>query len=487
MPGGDLLPLHAGPNGEGHAFRLADGTLTAFDANGVVRWEKRVGEGRLFGGFDLDGDGVVDVGIVRTRALSRSCGPKALNESWIDLVLGSTGQVFERVVAPLEDVCFSTTNYGVQQWVARSLLFGANSRTFVLVPQYQTTSAAAINPYQVGQAFVFRFENGAPKRIGAVFTPASPSFDGYAAARPDAHGIGTKHMIESHVPNGLVTTVAGKERLVFFTSGRVVQYDLETLRLVADYPYLTGGRTDIVGRNYGGIQLDPGDPTRLRLVTGTSAHTLAEDALKHAMTTDPWAGIERHVSVYDLTTNGIGDRFFSYAHDGGDAFQFSGRTAYPARSAIPAARGGVARTVFDVYAGGRWSTIVTRAGGVGTDVSVKDRYVWDVVDLDGDGSVEIVATTIRTPDQPDVPGYYYPRFETSLYHWDESATGAAKFVHVRTYADVIPKLVDGFSDGTTTDAQSKVSRASTVRSNGKLGLLVVSRTGAVSTVPVDGP
>lgn len=461
-------------------YRLTGSELWAHDATGKVIWQETVGPGTLFGGFDMDGDGWVDMGIVRTEVIDVTCGVKKLNRSWIDLVSGRTGQIFEKVVEPLADICWDNLDYGTQQWVARSVIFGAGP-DLVFTPQYQTTGPTARNSYSVGKAFLVHFQDGAPKVMGDVWTPASPSFDGYAAAKLEPHGSGTKHFIEGHVLNGLVTNVDDRPRLVAFTSGRVVQYDLGSRDLVADAPFLTGNRTDLVGRNYGQVMVDPGDGARLSLVTGTPAATLFRDTVAGTMDGDPWAGIERHVTAYDLRTNAVSDRFVSYAHDNGDGNRYEGRTAYPAHPMLPG-KGAAGRTIYDVYSGGHWSVVVTDPGKSTTALTVRDLYVWDVEDLDGDGDVDIVATPMREPSQPDVPGYYFAPWQTTVYRWDEATKTLVQKV---SSTGVLPRLVASFSEAGTSNSTGTNQRVGTVLDGqGRLSLLGVTSSGVLMPVPL---
>ena len=77
--------------------------------------------------------------------------------------------------------------------------------------------------------------------------------------------------------NGLIitpsTAINGTvaPRTVFFTSSRVVQYALEEFnpkQLLADHPFLTDNRTDIVGRDYGLVAQDPSAPDLVAAVFG---------------------------------------------------------------------------------------------------------------------------------------------------------------------------------------------------------------------------
>ena len=48
-------------------------------------------------------------------------------------------------------------------------------------------------------------------------------------------------------------------------------------QLRADYPYLSGGRLDTSGRNYGQLSIDPARPGLISLVAGTSVSTYYRD------------------------------------------------------------------------------------------------------------------------------------------------------------------------------------------------------------------
>src|SRR5688572_32132813 len=190
--------------------------------------------------------------------------------------------------------------------------------------------------------------------------PTVPAYDAFAAAQREPHGSGTDHYPASHVPNGLVVGSDADTRLLFFTSGRVVQYETASpFALTKDRPYLTANRTDLVGRNYGLVMPDPKKPERVALIAGTPASTLWEDMRTSKMQTDPNGAIERHVSIYDAKANTVDDRFFSYMHDGNDAYLYEGRTSFANAAWIAAPNATESRLLFNVYQGGHWHTIVT--------------------------------------------------------------------------------------------------------------------------------
>lgn len=427
----------------GIAFAYDGAVLEALDQDGRSLWKKDVGAGALFGGFDIDGDGVVDLGLVRAKELPTDCFGKKLHERAIDLVLGGTGTILPANVPALSDICWSF-GYATEQWSVLAALFGAGSRDLVLVPQYTSTNENALNAYSEGKAFVVGLEGGAMVLRGSMTMPTVPAYDALPGAKPEPHGSGTAYYAASHVPNGLVTGDGAGARLLFFTSGRAVSYGMKApFALAADLPWLTAGRADLLGRNYGLVMPDPARPARVALVAGASTVSLWQDMVSGKMESDPWAGIERHVAIYDADTNTVDDRFFSYAHDGGDAMKYEGRTVHPNAAWVGARGAPESRLVFDVYQGGHWHTIVTKPGTTTSDVDLRDLFVWDVRDLDGDGEPEIIASPARDPADPDVPGYYFVKARTIVHHWDEAGRALTP---IKTYPEGLPWLVGGFRD-----------------------------------------
>ena len=66
---------------------------------------------------------------------------------------------------------------------------------------------------------------------------------------------------ERFIPQSEANGLIVDDRVVFFTSARVVAYSLSALssdQLLDDTPFLSGGRTDIAGRNYGLVLHDGG-------------------------------------------------------------------------------------------------------------------------------------------------------------------------------------------------------------------------------------
>lgn len=482
-----LLP-NAGPNDapialyqigtsrRGIAFTYDGTVLTALDEGGAPRWQKTVGAGTLFGGFDADGDGRVDLALVRAKELATQCYGKPLHERRIDVILAEAGALHPDVVPPLSDVCWNF-GYATEQWSVLAALFGGPTRDLVFVPQYTSTNANALTPYQGGKAWVVGFDGKGFVDRGTITMPTTPAYDAFAAALPEAHGSGTKYYAASHVPNGLVDG-----DLVFFTSGRVVRYAMTApYALAADRPFLTAGRTDLVGRCYGLVMPDPLAPSRVALISGTTSQSLFADMVAGKMVSDPYGGIERHVTVHDRAANTVDDRFFSYAHDGGDAFLYEGRVAFADAAWIAAPGATASRLIFDVYVGGRWHAIVTTTGGTTTALDVRDLYVWDVRDLDGDGVLDVVASPSHDPADPDVPGWYFTKWRTLVMHWDEATK---QLVTVRTIPDAIPWLIPAFRDATRSTSGGFRYPVPTVAVGGKAALVLRRADGSRALAPL---
>ena len=173
----------------------------------------------------------------------------------------------------MPDICwdFSGTIYPTSQWTTADVLFGKDMPALALSPYYATTS------------WFYLWADGFTSE--SFYYPSFSLYDStYTADRPNAWGTGTSHLPNSHVANGLLVDVDGDSRLVFFTSGRVVQYDAGPLgpdQLIADTPFLSGGRTDMAGRNYGLVGRDPQDPDKIVLISGTTAYSLQPVCRSH--------------------------------------------------------------------------------------------------------------------------------------------------------------------------------------------------------------
>lgn len=468
---GSYLPImpvtgHAGVEAVG--YRVTGGQLRAYDQDGVQLWARSTTGTQLSGGYDFDADGWPDVAVVISAATGGTCGVTPLTTTTLHFYQGATGTQ-HTPLSPLADICWSfpgTTPYPTRQWSELAPLWGDETSTLFTSPYYATTS------------WYLGFGGGSFNTAGALYYPSTSSYDAtYTNAQPNTYPTGTDYIQYAHVANGLITSVGGQNRAVFWTSGRVAQYSIGALsssQLVADRPYLTGGRTDIAGRNYGLVGVDPGSSSSIVLLSGTSNYSLYQDAITGTQTYDIWGGIERHVSIYDAAANTVQDRFFSYAHDNNDGHRYQNRVSYPAHPFVQ--RSGASRLAYNVFRDGRWRLHVSQPGSTASLYELDDVFLWDIADLDGDGTPEWLISPTRNPAEPIGPAYYFPKWQTSAYHWDETAL---TLTSIASFPGVIPHLQRSFTTANTTSSDGSLAAVPIVGDTGVLEFLVRTSAGAV--------
>jgi hypothetical protein len=452
-------------------FLQSGSEVTVLDEHGATIWKKDMGAGEMFGGFDFDADGFPDLGFVRTQDTGTPCGMQTIHKTSIELAQGKTGALFP-LVPPTDSICwnFSGTIYPTDQWTSLDVLFGA------------TSSVLATSAYYATEGTFWAWNGKGFDTKGTYQYPSTAAYDmAYPAAKPNAYANGQDFIASSHVAIGLFGQIAGEERLAFFTSSRAVEYAVEPLakdQLRADVPWLTGGRTDIAGRNYGLVSFDPGAPDNLVLIAGTSADTVYVDMVTAMMAADPWAGIERHVAVVHTAEGTVEDRFFSYAHDNMDGNKYEGRVVFPDSPFVRMGDGKPSRLAFNVYEGGHWQLHVTKPGGAADEVVFKDMFLWDIRDLDGDGLDDWVLSPSRDPADPDVPGYYFLKWRTLLGTWDE----ASHVVHTGPPAQgAIPLILPAFRSPKKTTSRAHLFPALVARQGSMLALLLRGSDGKLTS------
>jgi hypothetical protein len=481
---GRVLPLYPVHDSQakttGVAFELQSGTLTARDTRGVL-WSRPVGQAELFGGFDFNGDGWPDLGLVRSRDTGEKCGDSPVHVTWLDFVDGRTGEVLPQVTPPLKARCwdFRTATdrdpkkvYPTDQWTGQTVLFGTGVRTVASLPYYA----------QEGYFLTYRGQDQGFSKERFIY-PSTAAFDQAYPGRaaPNAWGYPRRYEANAHVANGLILDAPGGRRLVCFTTGRVLQYAVAPLgptQLLADRPFLSGGHKELSGRNYGLVMADPGS-TSVVLVAGTDAHTVLADLLAGKMVTDPMGGIERHVAVYDYRTNRVQDRYYSNAYQG-PAAHYENRVVFPCHCLLGVSAGSASRLAYNVYSNkGRWNFHVCRPGSTADATVFKDLFVWDVRDLDGDGVPEVVASPTRYESEPDVQGYYYPKWETWVLSWDEARGTLSRR---KKYDGVLPYLVPAFREGSCTSSQGYLYPVLTTVRHDRLQLVCTDPRQAIVAV-----
>ncbi len=417
---GEITPLYsvADPNSilsmVGYQFK--NNTITAIASDGSSLWQTAVSSGSLFSFGDFDNDGFVDLGLVHYAPFNQSCSGLPMTSTSMDFLTGKSGLLTSQIVPPVDDLCwnFNGSPAATHQLTGLSILRSTSEGPVSLVKYYAQ------------QGTILTSQAGGVLTGGNWIFPSIAAFDStyLGVALPNAYGTGHSFIQNSHSANGLQIG----NRLVFFTSGRVVQYDLSGAmpQLVADHPFLSGDRTDLAGRNYGTVSLDPITGDDLWLVTGTPGQSLYCDILSGSMAYDPWGGIERHITHYKISTNGLEDQFVSYAHDGGDAYQYEWRLVYPANTLLQVVGEESSRLVWNTYQGGRWTARISAPGSLKIDFTQVDLFVWDVRDLDGNGTPEIIASPASQ---------YFPEWRTVIYRWIDGSLSP-----VQSFAGAIPVL-----------------------------------------------
>ncbi len=399
-------------------------TLEVSDEYGNKRWElpKPTNFSSLSGGMDFDQDGFIDLQVNLSRNEATSCGMNLMRTTGLSLMRGNNGQYLGLMTSL--DKCWSQFNYSTVQWAPFSLLFG-DSSLLMATPQYAT------------QSWIYDFSSGNGTNTGYLFFPSTSSYDYYYQYdQLNPWGTGTSFVENSHLANGMIVNILGERRIVFFTSGRVMQFGTEKFssgQLRADFPYISGGRTDIAGRNYGHIQTDPLAPHLMLLVGGDFNISVYNDKVQGAVTNSPWGGIERHVSIYNMVANYATDTFYSYAHDGGDGYKYVGRVISPGHT-IFRVNDFNSRYAYNVFNPAGWSLVITPPGGTAAAKIIPNIFLWDMMDIDGDGLEEFFAS-------PTLARTYLPTSETVIYKWDEAT---ATLVRHQSFSGVIPKLISRF-------------------------------------------
>lgn len=414
-------------------------------------------------------------------------------------------------------------------------------------PQYATTGWIYPSP---GVAHVHLYGPGCPTeplnpQACHKGTGRSP-FAAYAASsvsRQAGHcnsaefGFKDKCTKNPHTQNGLIVTQkSGEARLVFWTSGRVLQYAVGTgyspQQLIADVPYPSDGTSEgkntqmlrastpgasaLVGRCYGLVAVDPVAPHLVWLFAGIHAYSLHADLMSRGYPSNPdhcnpsdggstpaelsirchdaHAGIERHVSVYNANggANALQDIFYSYSHDSNagpsntaNEHYYVGRVVYPSNPFLDAGDGAAAsRVIYNVFgdispagAGrGKWTTRISEPGSIVSKMALDSNlFVWDVRDLDGDGIAEVIASPCSG---------YYPDAATYLFRFDPSTL---LLVGPTILAEVTPWLVYGSQMGDRRSSYGYLYDVLTVRrGNGcRLEMAGRSKEGKLVYVAVD--
>lgn len=508
---GEVVPVYPTADATAYVgYRLADGVLRAIDEDGTELWRGEAPPGEraiLFGGFDFDEDGWPDAAVLTSSPTGATCNSAAepVLEERITLFAGRSGATHEP--APPLTNCQTPSpampSY-YSRWTQLSILFG-DSPSLAFAPQYY------------GQGFFMRYAPETERWAGEPFYQPTGAWwqqstgGAYATAYPP----NSTYSNLSHVFNGLIKPIGGVTHLIAWTTQRVMNFDasapLGPSQLLAEYPYISGcaggpapgpacGGT-LSGRNYGLVASDPGSE-RVFLIAGTHALSVYDDLRTGTLCTtsasggakDCWGALERHVSVYLPTSNGLQDRFYSVSHDDGSglavdtpgeiASWYTGRVVYPANPLVRT-QAGPSRIAYNVYnhaadgVAGHWVLHVSGAGGTDDAVRVVDRFLWDIRDIDDDGTDEWITSPICDPlPCPTSPGWYFPQRRIDVQTWDDAAQA---LVAERTLLDVLPYLAPTFRTAEASTTYGYLYPVLTVNAGGQPKMLL-TRDGRIAEV-----
>ena len=520
LDGGQAVPVYPvpGPAPTTHVGFIRDEgahTLTRIDQNGMPLTSSATSEtvgDRLFGGFDYDQDGWPDVAERVTSPAGWNCANGApVMDRYIRIFNGRRDEI-QPPISALPDTC--TGGDPVPAWATNDPLFGSGPE-LAFVPQLYN------------EGWFFRHAPGSGWAVDEAFLqPTGKSWDN------TYEGVaGPYNTDQSHVFNGLIATVGGERRLIAWTTKRVMQFRTSGYprasqgQLVADHRYVSGLETScgpyISGRNYGQVIRDPASGY-VNLLSGTDAWTIFADmshdppvnAPQYAHldndnpADDHWGQLERHVSVYDPEHARLVDDHFVWCvtYLTPPSWKYWGRLVYPANPLVQ--RDGPSRLAYNVFGdfgpGGdpnvnRWVMQITSPGSATPVLKLRDWFLWDIRDIDGDGRDEWIASPACDPIPPggcggspsDPP--YLLAHKTFIFHWNDQAQ---RFdADARMIDGAYPHLVRTLRRPTVATSRGSLFPVLSVDTPGGLRLLV-TRDGtspepaaATSTnvVPVPSP
>jgi len=408
-----LIPTPRSAITQAVGFGLSGTVVTAYNQDGAVLWSKDLGRGQLFGGFDFERDGIPDIGIVRAQPTGTTWYKIPVDKTWISFYRGVNGQ-FAGATAPMADLRWILNGIPAvsHQWTAITPLFGSGP-------------VLADSPYYATTGWFFQWNGTTFTTTGAFYYPSTPAYDAtYTQAQPNPYDGTTDYMAYSHGANGLVVDSPSGPVVVFWTSGRVVQYSISPLgpdQLLQDTPFLNGGRTDLAGRNYGLVAQDPNYPDHISLLAGTSAISVYNDTISGTIAFDPWGGIERHVDIYSVSGNDAYQQvFYGSAHDDGNADQYENRVVFPENPYIRVQPGTPSRLAYNVYSQGHWYLHISQPGSTADEVVIPDVFLWDIRDFLGDGNDELIVSPMRVYNGTFASLPYFPQWKTDIDTWSEA-------------------------------------------------------------------
>ena len=358
---GPLLALGGGARPDS-TFVLAANSIELHNLQGTLLWRAAVDSEdspRLVATGDFNGDGVTDA-IFRTLTTPSSpatCGSQAVKSTRLVFIDGATGGVTYPLPAAA-DVCWNgfgrVAPYTTHQWGTGTAYIGP------LVDG--TPAVVAAIPYYAKEGWVLRWSSrGWNMLSGAagnpLIYPSSPAYDRlYNAVNPHPCSgpvAGPCYVDSSHVANAVFLDPAHARGLLVLTSWRAFVYGADLLPH-SDLTWVSGGRTDNSGRNYGLFERLAA-PDSFALVGGCSVFN-ARSSMLAGTPVNGECSIHHHIEFFQLAGTRIvahASRYFGYAGTDG---VWESRIEYLLNS--QSGFGGPNALVFNLYVNGRWRIVV---------------------------------------------------------------------------------------------------------------------------------
>lgn len=390
---------------------------------------------------DYTGDKVPDYVFSLSKIISpqKYCGQNTavpVRSSQLVFVEGKTGTVIASPLKPMEDFCFnqadSAKSYPTVQWATGTAYIGDFS------PQTQGNEVVAFPQYAT-EGWVLNFEqsrkmkmlSGADNLKSLIF-PSTPQYDSiyqkYNNTSCSAALVGECFIPNSHVANPVFVQSGDKKNLLVLTSERAVLYRPD-FAPTGDTSWFTGNLTEHGGRNYGILEtFDYKGQTYADLVGGCTVNLMKQAIKDHKIpdgTKGGYCHLHRHFERFTVngdSLNHLGSIFYSYSGKYGpkNISALSDRIVeVPANAHARIGGSGSMWTVFNLYKEGHWYIEMSPDPQNTRFIEKKGWFVWDTVDLFGNGEAQLLATKI-TPDGATKSGYYFAGQNFDILKWDGS-------------------------------------------------------------------
>jgi hypothetical protein len=430
-------------------------TISAYleNATQTPRWTISMdANGGINGGLDFNSDGYPDLSVVKNIPTQTSCGVSVLNNGYQYIVSGSDGAILV-TSGPFLDTCWPELNYASLKLASNSVQYGSSKGHFAFVPQYHS------------QGWFYHY-NGGNITATPFITPLTSSFDAtYVNDKPAISSAPNSFVPNSQSYYGIIN---GLNRYVGFASERISQFDIfnyNANQLLTDNTFKA--RTDIAGRTYGLYSFDPKNSSYLSNIEGTSAYSVYADLMSGNRDYDVLASIERNFILFNTETNQVQQRFYSYTHDNNNTNQYFARLVHLTHPNLPstAILSHIMYNVYNEIGDERWTLHISNPGLTSDVLLLKNIFVWDTVDLNNDGNVEVIASPVTALKN----GYYYfPDWKTQIYTWNkDSKTLDLK----QTLSSIIPTIRQFYTEENAQASAGYTAQIMFTKNGGKIQMI----------------